>query len=300
MRYFAPNLLPWNKRFRTRENVQVDDLVLEVDPNHKRSKWKLARVIVTYSGNDGLVIKARIKTQDGEYDRPIHKLCPIATKDERLLRVSIARQPWRCVTRLGGRRCTKRCGIYPVAPNRRRGSRPGAFPSPGMGTCWKPWRGTFGDEWSVTCTRRRTTGCWTGLMGCSHQTITSVPMRLASGPSSIATVAKICTSTVWRRRMRRSSCKKNNGPFGRKCSGWTIWKPDGCGWRVYGLAPPRPSEYSQIPIFCRGPPRKTGSRPHLQKSMINPQSFEKRTFIYLLGRSRLALVAFLVNQGMRW
>lgn len=36
MRYFAPNLLPRNKWFRTRENVQVDDLVLEVDPNHKR------------------------------------------------------------------------------------------------------------------------------------------------------------------------------------------------------------------------------------------------------------------------
>ena len=43
MRYFAPNLLPGNKWFRTRENVQVDDLVLELDHNHKRSKWKLAR-----------------------------------------------------------------------------------------------------------------------------------------------------------------------------------------------------------------------------------------------------------------
>ena len=82
MRYFAPNLLPRNKWFRTRENIQVDDLVLEVDPNHKRSKWKLARVIATYPGNDGLVRKARIKTQDSEYDRPIHKLCLIATKNE--------------------------------------------------------------------------------------------------------------------------------------------------------------------------------------------------------------------------
>ena len=43
---------------------------------------KLARVIATYPGNDGLVRKARIKTQDSEYDRPIHKLCLIATKDE--------------------------------------------------------------------------------------------------------------------------------------------------------------------------------------------------------------------------
>ena len=82
MRYFAPNLLPRNKWFRTRENVEVDDLVLELDPNQKRSRWKLARVVATYPGNDGLVRKARIKTQGGEYDRPIHKLCLIATKEE--------------------------------------------------------------------------------------------------------------------------------------------------------------------------------------------------------------------------
>ena len=82
MRYFAPNQLPLNKWLRTKENVEVDDLVLELDPNQKRSRWKLARVVTTYRGNDGLVRKARIKTQGGEYDRPIHKLCLIATKEE--------------------------------------------------------------------------------------------------------------------------------------------------------------------------------------------------------------------------
>ena len=56
-----------NKWFRTRENVQVE-LVLELDPNHKRSKWKLARVIAKYQGNNGLIRKARIKTQDSEYE----------------------------------------------------------------------------------------------------------------------------------------------------------------------------------------------------------------------------------------
>ena len=82
MRYFAANLLPRNKWFRTRENVEVDDLVLELDPNQKRSRWKLACVVATYPGTDGLVRKARIKTRCGEYDRPIHKLCLIATKEE--------------------------------------------------------------------------------------------------------------------------------------------------------------------------------------------------------------------------
>ena len=56
MGYFAPNLLPRNNYewFRTREVFQVDDLVLELDPNQKRALWKLARVVATYPGNDGL------------------------------------------------------------------------------------------------------------------------------------------------------------------------------------------------------------------------------------------------------
>ena len=43
MGYFAPNLLPRNNYewFRTREVFQVDDLVLELDPNQKRALWKL-------------------------------------------------------------------------------------------------------------------------------------------------------------------------------------------------------------------------------------------------------------------
>jgi hypothetical protein len=35
---FAPNLLPKNKWFRTREDVKVGDLVLELDINHRRSQ----------------------------------------------------------------------------------------------------------------------------------------------------------------------------------------------------------------------------------------------------------------------
>ena len=82
MKYFAPNLLPRNKWFRTRENVKVGDLVLELDSKHKRCQWKLAIVNATYPGNDGCVRKVRIKNADGEYDRPIHKLCLIATEEE--------------------------------------------------------------------------------------------------------------------------------------------------------------------------------------------------------------------------
>ena len=81
MKYFAPTLLSRNKWYRVRENVQIGDLVLQVDPNHRRAQWKMAVIIDTYPGEDGLVRKVRIRTQTGEYDRPIHKLCLIATHE---------------------------------------------------------------------------------------------------------------------------------------------------------------------------------------------------------------------------
>lgn len=82
MKYFAPTLLPRNKWYRTRENTQVGDLVLETDSKHRRTHWKMALVVATYPGEDGLVRKVRVKTQTGQYDRPIHKLCLIATHQE--------------------------------------------------------------------------------------------------------------------------------------------------------------------------------------------------------------------------
>ncbi len=63
LKYFAPNLLPCNKWFRKRENVQVGDLVLELDPKHKRCQWKMALITEVYPGSDGLVRKVKIGTQ---------------------------------------------------------------------------------------------------------------------------------------------------------------------------------------------------------------------------------------------
>ena len=82
LKCFAPNLLPRNRRFKTRENVEVGDLVLKLDPNLRRNQWKMDIITETYPGNDGLVRKVRMKTKTGEYDGPIHKLCLIATKQE--------------------------------------------------------------------------------------------------------------------------------------------------------------------------------------------------------------------------
>ena len=66
-KYFAPNLLPRNKWYRRRENLQEGDLVLEIEPTLRR-KLKLGLVLLTYPGADGLVRKARIKTATSVYD----------------------------------------------------------------------------------------------------------------------------------------------------------------------------------------------------------------------------------------
>ena len=79
VKYFALDLLPKNKWFRARKNAKEGDLVLELNPKHKRCEWKMAIIVSTYPENGGCVRKVR--TVDGEYDRPVHKLCFIATKE---------------------------------------------------------------------------------------------------------------------------------------------------------------------------------------------------------------------------
>jgi hypothetical protein len=47
-----------------------------------RATWERGVVMETYPGKDGLVRVAKVKTGKGEYTRPIHKMCLIATKEE--------------------------------------------------------------------------------------------------------------------------------------------------------------------------------------------------------------------------
>lgn len=56
-------------------NLSINELVVLVEENHPPMTWKLGRVIKTYSGEDGLVRVAKIKTASGEYKRGISKIC---------------------------------------------------------------------------------------------------------------------------------------------------------------------------------------------------------------------------------
>ena len=88
LRYMPPHLIARSKWFHSRQNLQVGDLVLLLEPGMKgaaapRALWERAVVTAVQPGDDGLVRKATVRTANARlYDRPIHKMCLIATDDE--------------------------------------------------------------------------------------------------------------------------------------------------------------------------------------------------------------------------
>ena len=82
MLHFAPNLQARNKWFKVRENLEIGDIVLIIDPEISRSKWRMAMVTSVYPGKDGLVRSVQVKTGSGMYDRPVTKLCLLLAKNE--------------------------------------------------------------------------------------------------------------------------------------------------------------------------------------------------------------------------
>ena len=82
MKYSAPNLLIRTKWNEKKENVGVGDLVLEIDSKRKRGKWQMALVEEVFPSGNDLVLKVKIKTSKGVYERPTAKLCLIATRGE--------------------------------------------------------------------------------------------------------------------------------------------------------------------------------------------------------------------------
>ncbi len=66
----------WNKET---DNMQVGDLVIIKDDGLPPSRWSMGRVLVLKPGHDGLVRVVRLRTQNGELDRPIVKLVKLQT-----------------------------------------------------------------------------------------------------------------------------------------------------------------------------------------------------------------------------
>ena len=51
--------------------------MLVAEPNQPRGMWPLGRIVSTHPGQDGMVraVTCTVRTQYGEYKRPITKLC---------------------------------------------------------------------------------------------------------------------------------------------------------------------------------------------------------------------------------
>lgn len=66
-----------NKWQEPQRELKVNDLVFVKEDNLPPGMWKRARVVKVYTGRDGHVRSARIRTGQQFYDRPIVKLCRI-------------------------------------------------------------------------------------------------------------------------------------------------------------------------------------------------------------------------------
>ena len=63
-------------------NLQIGDIVVLQDDNLVPTRWPLARVIKDYVGNDKLVRVVTVKTTNGIYKRPIHKMALLLPHSE--------------------------------------------------------------------------------------------------------------------------------------------------------------------------------------------------------------------------
>lgn len=62
----------WNTK---RRELKIGDIVLSLDEKLPRGSWPMGRVTEVLRSADGRVRKARLKTEHGEYLRPIAKMC---------------------------------------------------------------------------------------------------------------------------------------------------------------------------------------------------------------------------------
>ncbi|XP_045032722.1 uncharacterized protein LOC116934425 [Daphnia magna] len=76
LREYLPTLTTRNKWTRSQNNLEVNDMVLMVDPKSPRGHWPICRVARVLPGSDGVVRAAEIITKSGKtFTRPVVRLC---------------------------------------------------------------------------------------------------------------------------------------------------------------------------------------------------------------------------------
>jgi hypothetical protein len=71
---FLPTLVPRRKWVAEERNFEVGYSIMLSDNNLLPNQWKTGRIIEVYPGSDGFVRVVKVKTDCGEYLRPIHRL----------------------------------------------------------------------------------------------------------------------------------------------------------------------------------------------------------------------------------
>ena len=79
---YLPSLTERKKWKEKKQNLKEGDVVLVAEPNQPRGVWPLGRILYTHPGQDGLVRTVTVRTQHGEYKRPITKLCLVQEAEE--------------------------------------------------------------------------------------------------------------------------------------------------------------------------------------------------------------------------
>ena len=79
---YLPSLTERKKWKEKKLNLKEGDLVLVAEPNQPRGVWPLGRIVSTHPGQDRLVRAVMVRTQFGEYKRPIPKLCFVKEAEE--------------------------------------------------------------------------------------------------------------------------------------------------------------------------------------------------------------------------
>ena len=75
IREYVPTLQRRPKWVKSRRNAQIGDLVLLAEDKVVRNRWPMGRVVEVFTGKDGGVRSARVKTAGGVFHRPVSKIC---------------------------------------------------------------------------------------------------------------------------------------------------------------------------------------------------------------------------------
>jgi hypothetical protein len=82
VREYLPTLTRRAKWLEEGNQLEVGDVVVIVDDQAPRNKWKLGRVVSVFPGKDGRIRSAEVRTATGTYRRPTVKLAPLDVKRE--------------------------------------------------------------------------------------------------------------------------------------------------------------------------------------------------------------------------